>query len=82
MSSRNLRATQALAIAAVGGAALWSGMRYARRISLRGAVAVVTGGGRGLGHAIARELADAGCRLAVCGRKGGVVARAVAALQA
>ena len=82
MLSRNLRVSHAVALAAVGGAALWSGMRYARRISLHGAVAVVTGGGRGLGHAVARELANAGCRLALCGRDGDVIARAVAALQA
>lgn len=82
MLSRNLRRSQALGLAAVGGAVLWTGLRHARRIHLRGAVVVVTGGGRGLGHAIARELADAGCKLALCGRDGHVVASAVAALRA
>jgi len=40
-----------------------------RRVDpLRGKVAVVTGAGRGIGLAVARALADAGCRLALTAR--------------
>jgi len=35
---------------------------------LRGEVALVTGGSRGLGLALSRELAGQGCRLAICAR--------------
>ena len=40
---------------------------------LDGKVAVVTGGGRGIGARIARELADAGARVAVAARSGGQI---------
>jgi len=42
--------------------------RRARRYDLRGRVAVVTGGSRGLGFLVAEELARAGCRVVICAR--------------
>jgi NAD(P)-dependent dehydrogenase (short-subunit alcohol dehydrogenase family) len=38
-------------------------------LGLEGQVAIVTGGSRGIGRAIARSLLDAGCHVAICGRK-------------
>ena len=69
--------------AAVGGAlgvvaGAWIVTRRRRRIDLQGRVVVVTGGGRGLGYAISREFLRHGCKLAICGRDGEVIARAVA----
>jgi short-subunit dehydrogenase len=45
--------------------AAWKGFR---EISLRGKVALITGASRGLGLAIAQELAGEGARLAICAR--------------
>jgi NAD(P)-dependent dehydrogenase (short-subunit alcohol dehydrogenase family) len=38
------------------------------RLHLAGKVALITGGSRGLGFLLARELARRGCRVAICGR--------------
>ncbi|HEU4411994.1 MAG TPA: SDR family NAD(P)-dependent oxidoreductase [Polyangiaceae bacterium] len=50
--------------------------RRARRLELRGKVVVITGGSRGLGLEVARELGRRGCRLAVCARDGVALERA------
>jgi NAD(P)-dependent dehydrogenase (short-subunit alcohol dehydrogenase family) len=62
-------------------AALGMGLVTARRLrtreaDLHGEVALVTGGSRGLGLLLARELGRAGCRVAICARDEGELARA------
>ncbi len=54
----------------------YAGAMKARRYPLRGRVALVTGGSRGLGLALARELAAQGCQLAICGRDADTLERA------
>jgi NADP-dependent 3-hydroxy acid dehydrogenase YdfG len=49
--------------------------------SLSGKIAVVTGGTRGIGRAIAERLLQKGCSVAICGRKEKDVARAVEELK-
>ncbi|MFL5796976.1 MAG: SDR family oxidoreductase [Actinomycetota bacterium] len=50
-------------------------------LGLRGRKAVVTGGSKGLGRAIADELAGEGCDVAICARNPEEVAEAAGALQ-
>lgn len=55
-------------------------VRHSRRYDLRHKVALVTGGSRGLGLCIARELAEQGCRVAICARDDEELGRAKADL--
>ncbi|HEV2147077.1 MAG TPA: SDR family NAD(P)-dependent oxidoreductase [Longimicrobiaceae bacterium] len=61
------RTTTALAALALAGLA-WKVTRGAREADLAGSVVLITGGSRGLGLLLARELAGLGCRLALCAR--------------
>jgi short-subunit dehydrogenase len=56
--------------------AVRAAVRSQRRYDLRGKVALVTGGSRGLGLVLARELARQGMRLAICARQEDEVKRA------
>lgn len=56
-----------LAVGGLGLACLIKAWR-SRRNSLRGKVAVITGGSRGLGFLVAEELAREGCPLVICAR--------------
>jgi NAD(P)-dependent dehydrogenase (short-subunit alcohol dehydrogenase family) len=67
---------------ALGAAAVAAEKAYKRAtaIDLRGKRAVVTGGSRGLGFALARELRDQGAHVAICARGEEQLARAQAKL--
>ncbi len=63
---------------AAGGA--WALVRRLGRIELRGKVALVTGGSRGLGLVLSRELGRRGVRVVICARDEEELERARAAL--
>jgi NAD(P)-dependent dehydrogenase (short-subunit alcohol dehydrogenase family) len=77
------RWTTGLGLLALGALAVWgtSGARRLRPKSLAGQAVLITGGSRGLGLCLARELAGQGCRLAICARDEAELARARASLE-
>jgi NAD(P)-dependent dehydrogenase (short-subunit alcohol dehydrogenase family) len=60
----------------------WNALNPGPGASLRGQVALVTGGSRGLGLLMARELAELGCKVAICARDEEELARAQAEIEA
>ncbi|HEV7299541.1 MAG TPA: SDR family oxidoreductase [Tepidisphaeraceae bacterium] len=69
----------AAAIAAEGAKLL---ARRGRRLDLDGKVVLITGGSRGLGLVMARQLAERGAKLAICARDADELSRAEAELSA
>ena len=67
---------------AVAGAACGRWVAAERQALAAGSVVFITGGSRGLGFAVARECARAGCRLALCARDADGLARAADDLRA
>ncbi|HEX5385813.1 MAG TPA: SDR family NAD(P)-dependent oxidoreductase, partial [Gemmatimonadales bacterium] len=75
-------AAAGLVLAGAAGAAFAAERRARRWFSFRGKVALVTGGSRGLGLVLARQLARAGARVAICARDEAELARARAQIAA
>lgn len=73
--SEPVRVGLALAAGLTGGL-LVARRERRRRLDLHGAVALVTGGSRGLGLELARELGRRGARVAICARDADTLARA------
>ncbi|MEY9213251.1 SDR family oxidoreductase [Thermobifida halotolerans] len=71
------------ALMALAGAVAVAGYaaRRAHRFPLDGRTALITGGSRGLGLLLARELGARGCRVVVCARDGDELHKAVADLR-
>jgi NAD(P)-dependent dehydrogenase (short-subunit alcohol dehydrogenase family) len=72
-----------LVVGGIAAAALTaSRLRRRTSIDLAGQVALITGGSRGLGYLLARELGREGCRIAICARDAVELERAREALAA
>jgi NAD(P)-dependent dehydrogenase (short-subunit alcohol dehydrogenase family) len=71
-----MRTRTALALALAGTVVARTLLRRRRQIDLRDRVVVVTGGSRGLGLVLARELVRKGARVAICARDAAELERA------
>lgn len=71
---------RALLAAAVGVGGYFAYRALRPRYDFRNRHVLITGGSRGLGLVLARQLADRGARLSICSRDGGQLVRAVADL--
>jgi short-subunit dehydrogenase len=70
-----------LAAGALGGWALTRLIRSRKTFSFDGKTVLITGGSRGLGLVLARDVAAAGAKVAICGRDPDALERARAALE-
>ena len=78
---RRARATPKRTLLLAAGLSLWAARKLRPRgYSLQGRTVLITGGSRGLGLALARQMADEGARLAICGRDPESLERARASL--
>jgi len=74
--TRNQQTALAASALAIGGALVASNLRGRRRMDFRGRSVLITGGSRGLGLVVARELAAEGARLTLAARDGAELERA------
>jgi NAD(P)-dependent dehydrogenase (short-subunit alcohol dehydrogenase family) len=73
---RRVRKAEPLILGATAAAIVFATIRRIRQADLTGQVALITGGSRGLGLLLAREFAQAGCKVIICGRDEAQLGRA------
>ncbi len=76
MFSKKIDGETALVAGLAAGIVAWQGVHWLREADLSGHVALVTGGSRGLGFIVARELLKEGCTVAICARDAAELERA------
>ncbi len=75
MATNRIRTLVWAALGTAAGAVVVSSRKRRRRYGLQDKVALIAGGSRGLGLVLAREFSKRGCKVAVCARDGGELAR-------